>query len=118
MGRTRSSSASASTRARDDARAELLHLAGQEATYPSRRPPADRWAIRYLESSRSLPPLVSAPIPRADQVKLVEAQADRIVTAIGAVLDGLELSPELYEHGRKLAAQALRAVAVEGWSPL
>jgi hypothetical protein len=61
---------------------------------------------------------VHVSLPLADQVKLVETQADRVVGVITAVLDGLALSDEAWERGRKLAAEALRAVAVEGWSPL
>ncbi len=97
---------------------ELLGRAAQALNRIGQRSLAQGPAIRYLESSRSLPRPVHAPLPPADQIKLLETQADRIVEAVRAVLDGLGLSREDWERGRKLAAEALRAVAEEGWSPL
>jgi hypothetical protein len=106
------------SRAKLGAREEVLQRAHGTLNQPLRGPEPERWAIRYLESSRSLPPTISAPVPPPEQVKLAEAQADRIVGAITSVLDSLGLSAGDRERGRKLAAGALRAVAVEGWSPL
>jgi hypothetical protein len=79
---------------------------------------AGGWALRYLGSSRMLGRVAPPPPSPEERVKLAEEVADRVVTAIEAVLKGLNLSPEDWERGRKLAADALRAVAVEGWSPL
>jgi len=106
------------SRAKLGAREEVLQRAHGTLNQPLRGPEPERWAIRYLESSRRLPPTVSAPVPPADQVRLAYAQADQIVGAITAVLDGLGLSAEDRERGRKLAADALRAASVEGWCPL
>ena len=116
--RSAHSGAVSGPRARAAARAELLGRAAEALDRTQRRSLAEGPAVRYLESSRSLPPVVHVSLPLADQVKLVETQADRVVGVITAVLDGLALSDEAWERGRKLAAEALRAVAVEGWSPL
>jgi len=106
------------SRAELGARAEVRRQVLESLNRPLRATEPERWAIRYLESSRRLPPTVSAPVPPADQVRLAYAQADQIVGAITAVLDGLGLSAEDRERGRKLAADALRAASVEGWCPL
>ena len=118
VGRTRSASANASSRRRGDARAELRRRLEEMPVDLATPPEADGPAIRYLESSRMLARQAPAELSSADQIKLVETQADRIVGVISAVLDGLRLSDEDWERGRKLAAEALRAVAAEGWSPL
>jgi hypothetical protein len=107
----------ASTRARRDTRAELLHHTEEVLADPTTRPPAERPAFRYLESSRRLgqvPPAMS----QAEKTKLAEEQADLLVGVIWAVLDGLGLSDEVWEKGRLLAEKALQAVTPEGWEPL
>jgi len=78
---------------------------------------ADRWAIRYLESSRRLGQVPPAMSP-TEQHKLAEEQADLLVGVIWALLDGLGLNDEEWEKGRLLAEKALQAVVEEGWSPL
>jgi hypothetical protein len=105
-------------RAKLAARAELLGRVAEALDRMPQRWLADGPAIRYLESSRSLPPVVHAPVPLVDQVKLAHDQADRIVEVIDAVLDGLALNEGQYEQGRNLAATALRNAAAEGWEPL
>jgi hypothetical protein len=106
-------------RAKIEARAEpLRRIEGAfEAPEPSGRPPESEWAIRYLETVRGFKP-APAPMSQAEQVKLAEVQADRIVGAITAVLDGLGLSEEDRDRGRKLASDALRAASTHGWEPL
>lgn len=78
---------------------------------------ADRWAFRYLESSRRLGQIPPAMSP-TEQHKLADEQAEMLVGVIWAVLDGLGLSDDEWEKGRALAEKALREVADEGWSPL
>jgi hypothetical protein len=78
---------------------------------------ADRWAYRYLESSRLLVP-APAPLRPADQRKLTHDLADLVADVITAVLDGLGLSDGDWERGRELAEKALTAVTQEGWAPL
>ena len=78
---------------------------------------ADRWAFRYLESSRRLGQVPQAMSPN-EQHKLAEEQADLLVGVIWAVLDGLGLNDEEWEKGRLLAEKALQAVVEEGWAPL
>ena len=99
-------------------RAELLGRVHEAIDRTQLRASADGPAFRYLESSRNLPPVVPAPLPLADQVRLAHDQADRIVEVIDAVLDGLALNEKQYEQGRSLAASALRNAAAEGWEPL
>ena len=82
------------------------------------REPRDRSWERYLHSSRRFPPVPPAPLSPEDMRKLADAQADVIVEVIEGILDGLALSPEQYEHGRKLASELFAAVVAEGWSPL
>ena len=77
----------------------------------------ERWAWRYLESSRRLGQIPPAMSP-TESHKLAEEQADMLVGVIWAVLDGLGLSNEDREKGSLLAEKALREVAEEGWSPL
>ena len=78
---------------------------------------ADRWAFRYLESSRRLGQIPPAMSP-TEQHKLADEQAEMLFGVIWAVLDGLGLSDDEWEKGRALAEKALREVADEGWSPL
>jgi hypothetical protein len=84
---------------------------------PTIRPPAERPAFRYLESSRLLVP-APAPLSPAEKTKLGAEQADLLVGVIWAVLDGLGLSDEVWEKGRLLAEKALQAVVEECWEPL
>jgi hypothetical protein len=95
----------------------MLGRAAEALERTLRRPEPQPWTYRYLESSRMLGPVAPA-LPPDQMRKLAEGDADRIVGVISAVLDGLALSDEDWERGRNLAAEALRAVAVEGWSPL
>jgi hypothetical protein len=117
VGRKRSGSANAPTRRRRGARAELLCHVEQILVEPTERAPADRWAIRYLESSRGLGP-PPAPASPADQVRISNAQAELVVHVITAVLDGLGLSDEVWEQGSDIAMRELKAASEEGWSPL
>ncbi len=66
---------------------------------------ADRWAFRYLESSRRLGQIPPAMSP-TESHKLAEEQADLLVGVIWAVLDGLGLSVEDWEKGSLLAEKA------------
>lgn len=120
VGRTRPASAQTATRRRRDARAELigqLERAFEQGPELSGRHRDNEWAIHCLQTVRGFKP-APPPMSPADQLRLAETQADRIVSAIMAVLVGLGLSEEDQERGRKLAADALRAVSVQGWSPL
>ena len=74
-------------------------------------------ALVYLHSSRLFTPVPRAPLSPEEMNKLAESQANVMVDVIEAVLAGLKLSPEQYEHGRKLASEVLAAVAAEGWAP-
>jgi hypothetical protein len=102
--------------ARKAALRELL-AAAQERLDRGTDTRADRWAFRYLESSRRLGQIPPAMSP-TESHKLAEEQADMLVGVIWAVLDGPGLSDEEWEKGRLLAEKALRDVAEEGWSPL
>jgi hypothetical protein len=96
---------------------ELL-VAAQELSDRVAATRPDRWAFRYLESSRRLPVVAPGSLSPADQAKLAGEQADLLVGVIWAVLDGLGLSDDDWEKGRLLAEKALQAVVEEGWSPL
>jgi hypothetical protein len=79
----------------------------------------DRWALRYLETSRPTRLLMGRePVSAADQAKLADAQADQIVGVIRAVVEGLNLSDADYQRGIDIAIETLRAVAAQGWEPL
>jgi hypothetical protein len=103
-------------RAKKAARRELP-VTAQELFDRATDTRADRWAIRYLESSRRLGQVPPAMSP-TEQHKLAEEQADLLVGVIWAVLDGLGLNDEEWEKGRLLAEKALQADVEEGWAPL
>jgi hypothetical protein len=120
VGRTRSGSANEPTRSQLDARTELRSQAARALAQipelgPCRR--SDDWAIRYLESSRSLGP-TPAPLSPADQIKITSAQAEMVAHVITAVLDGLGLSDEVWYQGSEIAMRELAATTPEDWSPL
>jgi hypothetical protein len=105
--------------ANDGVRAGLLRHASAvlvSASDLTERPLTERWAIRYLESSRGLGP-APAPLSPADQAKMSYAQAELMVHVITTVLDGLELSWELWDKGGEIAMRELKAASEEGWSP-
>jgi hypothetical protein len=106
--------------AHDGVRAGLLLHANAvlvSASEATERPLTDRWAIRYLESSRGLGP-APAPLSPADQAKMSYAQAELMVGVTTKVLDGLNLSDADFVRGIDIAMEALKAASEEGWSPL
>ena len=108
--------AASGARARKAALRELLtaaQLRAERATETRREP----WAIAYLETVRGFKP-PPPPMSPADQVKLAEIQADQMVGALRAVLEGLKLSDEDYTRGVDLAIKELRAASARGWEPL
>jgi hypothetical protein len=113
----------ANTRAVSGARAkkaalrELLVAVGERFD-PVTDTGADRWALRYLESSRPTSVLAPVRLSADDQVKLAHGQADQMVSVIRAVLEGLKLSDADYTRGIDLAIGALRASSSQGWEPL
>ncbi|MGA3031597.1 MAG: hypothetical protein ABSE58_12860 [Candidatus Limnocylindrales bacterium] len=104
-------------RARTAALRELL-AAAQERSGRVNETRSEPWAIRYLQAGRPTSVLARAPSSPADGVKLAHLQADQIVGVIRAVLNGLDLSEEEWERGIKIAQDALRAAATQGWAPL
>ena len=120
VGLKRPASADAPTRRRRDARAQLIGgLDGILGKTPElTRPTLDRpWAIRYLETVRGFKP-PPPPMSPAEQRKLAELEADRMVGVIRAVLEGLKLSDADYERGLDIAIKALRDASTHGWEPL
>jgi hypothetical protein len=95
---------------------ELL-VAAQELSDRVTDTRTDRWAYRYLESSRLLVP-PPAPLDPAEQRKLTQGLADLVADVITAVLDGLGLQDGDWERGSELAEKALMAATQEGWEPL
>jgi len=107
----------AGSRARKAALAELL-VEAHELSDRASETRSEPWAIRYLQAGRPTSVLARAPSSPADGVKLAHLQADQIVGVIRAVLNGLDLSEEEWERGIKIAQDALRAAATQGWAPL
>ena len=109
----------AARRARKALLAELLsHVEGIDGqlSTPAHRAGTCQAAVRYLQMSR---PAGMAPARNPEeQAKLNSDLADVVVSVITAVLKGLHLSEDDYKRGTDLAAEALRAVAAEGWQPL
>jgi hypothetical protein len=106
----------AGRRARKTLLAQLVGYANRLVVGPTAAP-ADRPAVRYLESSR-LNAVAPAPLRPADQAKLSYAQAELVVHVITAVLDGLALSAEDWDQGSEIAMRELQASTPEDWSPL
>ena len=102
-------------RAKKAAQRELL-VTAQELSDRATDTRVDRWALRYLESSRLLVP-PPAPLDSAEQRKLTQELADLVAEVIGSVLDGLGLSDAEWQRGRELALTALTAATQEGWEP-
>ena len=118
VGPSRPGSASAPTRQRRAARAQLIaQLNGVlQSPEPSRHFDA-RSAVRYLETVRGFKP-PPPPMSPAEQQKLAELEADQMVGVIRAVLEGLKLSDADYTRGLDIAIEALRAASTHGWEPL
>ena len=108
---TRTDSAYEATRLAQRDVTGLSGMGGLGCTKP------DRELATWLGSSRLLPP-PAQPLDPAEQLKIAQTQADRIVEIIRAVLDGLDLTSEQRERGRDIAVRELRAAATEGWTPL
>jgi len=103
-------------RAKVAARAELLRQLDEGLARTQRRPPADSWAVRYLEASRGLKP--PPPMSPAEQVKIAETQADLVVGVIRAMLDGIDITDEQHARAIEIRVKGLRAAAGQGWEPL
>ena len=76
------------------------------------------WAIRYLESSRELPPRRRPVLDDAAARKLLSDQADAVADVIQVILDALGLSDEEWRRGLDVAIDKLKAASQEGWQPL
>ena len=98
------------------ARAAIRDLADQTLALERGRPEPRRYALAYL-ASLSPRHLLYPPTSPADLAKLADSQADMLVGVIRAVLDGLGLSDEQWEHCSEIASDALRACTVPGWEP-
>jgi hypothetical protein len=103
-------------RALRQARAAIRDLADRALVLEPKQPGDSRYALSYL-ASLSPRHLLYPPTNPADLAKLADSQADMLVGVIRAVLDGLGLSDEEWEHGSEIASEALRACTVPGWEP-